>query len=85
MMHELGHVLGLDHEQFHTIGGGCIGTNTRNVTQNADLTSIMGYSAGWNMCALTTPNLNTLSRNDGWTVRELYGMPAAWHVPTWVE
>jgi hypothetical protein len=36
MMHELGHILGLDHEQFHTIGGGCIGTNTRNVTQNAE-------------------------------------------------
>lgn len=79
MKHELGHVLGLHHEQFHSQGGGCSGGGTtRNVTDKVDLVSIMGYPKGFNGCALTTPSLTDLSERDGFTVRELYGSPAAW-------
>jgi hypothetical protein len=80
MMHELGHVLGLHHEQFHTNGGGCSAGGVRDVTASADLVSIMGYSFGSGGCALTTPG-NDLSELDGWTIRTFYGMPAAWYVP----
>jgi hypothetical protein len=80
MMHELGHVLGLHHEQLHSVGGGCFfGGDVRNVSPTADLNSIMGYPLGSGGCALTTPNLSALSEGDGWTVRQLYGMPAAWY------
>jgi hypothetical protein len=77
MMHELGHMLGLAHEHFHTNGGNCATTNTRNATEAVDLTSIMGYLPGG--CVQTTPNLTELSFGDGWTMRSLYGAPPAWH------
>lgn len=80
MMHELGHTLGLHHEQFHTNGGGCSAADTRNVTASADLQSIMGYTLGSGGCALTTPSLTQLSEGDGITARALYGMPAGWYM-----
>ncbi len=79
MMHELGHTLGLHHEQLHTNGGGCSTSSTRDVTAAADLVSIMGYPLGSGGCALTTPNLTALSEGDGWTVRTFYGMPVSWY------
>jgi len=79
MMHELGHTLGLHHEQFHTQGGGCTASGVRDVTASVDLISIMGYTSGQQACALTTPG-SVLSPLDGWTMRTFYGMPAAWYV-----
>jgi hypothetical protein len=78
MMHELGHTLGLGHEQFHTNGGGCSESDYRDVTPEADLTSIMGYPYLFSGCEQTTPSLTALSEGDGLTMRELYGSPAAW-------
>jgi hypothetical protein len=80
MMHELGHALGLGHEQYHTNNGGCISANYRNLTPEADLTSIMGYPHLFTGCELTTPSLTALSPGDGVSVRKLYGMPVAWYV-----
>lgn len=77
MMHELGHVLGLHHEQFHTNGGGCGGVDTRDLSEQVDLTSIMGYPFGNAGCALTTPSLSALSEGDGQAMRDVYGTPAA--------
>jgi hypothetical protein len=78
MMHELGHTLGLGHEQYHSNGGGCFGSSYRDVTAEADLVSIMGYPFMHSGCELTTPNLTELSEGDGVTMRELYGPPASW-------
>jgi hypothetical protein len=83
MMHELGHVLGLHHEFFHTNGGGCGAPDTRNVTAAVDSPSVMGYAPAWEPgCSQTDPIMSALSEGDGWTVRQFYGMPAAWYVPT---
>jgi hypothetical protein len=79
MMHELGHTLGLHHEQYHTNGGGCSsGGTTRDITPQVDLVSIMGYPLGSGGCALTTPSITALSQGDGLSTRELYGTPSAW-------
>jgi hypothetical protein len=79
--HEVGHVLGLHHEQFHTNGGGCMATGVRNISATADTVSIMGYPATAAACSNITPTGTTLSAGDGTAVRSLYGMPAAWYVP----
>jgi len=79
MMHELGHSLGLHHEQFHSNGGGCTPISTRDVTPAVDLVSVMGYPNSVAPCANTTPLPDRLSPGDGHTMRMLYGMPAAWY------
>jgi len=83
LMHEMGHVLGLHHEQFHTNGGGCTGTDVRNVSAAADATSIMGYPSGSTPggCGLVTPGGTALSLGDGTTTRTFYGSPASWISP----
>lgn len=81
MMHELGHTLGLHHEFFHS-GGGCLASSVRDVTATVDSPSVMGYAPAWEPpCSLTDPIMSALSEGDGWTVRQFYGMPAAWYVP----
>jgi hypothetical protein len=79
MMHELGHALGLHHEQFHSNGGGCGGLDVRDVTPEVDLISVMGYPSSVQPCANTTPLPDRLSPGDGLTMRRLYGMPASWY------
>ncbi len=81
LMHELGHTLGLAHEQYHTNGGGCGPfIDTRNLTATADTASAMGYPSTKDSCSSIAPTTG-LSAGDGIAARLLYGMPAAWHVP----
>jgi len=91
MLHELGHVLGLDHEQFHDSSGlGCAAPgytgpagnfnwgNQRELT-SYDNKSIMGYySGGAASCGGGTPNDIVLTTLDGVGVRSLYGNPEWW-------
>lgn len=93
LLHELGHVLGLDHEQHHDNSGlGCpdpgyspapTGTNRswgdpRELTAY-DSTSIMHYrTVGVASCSGGTPTGTELSVLDGVGVRSLYGNPDWW-------
>jgi serine protease len=84
LRHEFGHILGLRHE--HIRGGGC-----ENETYCAnghcvgaeyltdyDIDSIMQYPH----CDGIQDTYWNLSPLDGIGIRKLYGMPAAWYVPT---
>jgi hypothetical protein len=83
LRHEFGHILGLRHEHIrggwenptYCSGGHCIGAE---YLTDSDIESIMWYPQNGGI-ADTYWNI---SRLDGVGIRELYGMPAAWYVPT---
>lgn len=79
LMHELGHTLGLHHEQYHSVGGGCpLGGGVRNLSASADTASIMGYPSTLEACSAISPTGTSLSAGDGRATRALYGAPSAW-------
>jgi hypothetical protein len=78
LMHELGHTLGLHHEQYHTVGGGCAAGSVRNISASADTASIMGYPSTLEACSAISPTGTSLSAGDGRASRALYGAPSAW-------
>lgn len=81
MTHELGHILGFHHEHMRAdvATAACEAHEMRYLT-DWDSVSIMGYPASWGGCSIGGGN--TLTASDGKGARALYGMPAAWHVPT---
>jgi len=93
MRHELGHILGLNHEQFHPDEStlNCtvddyssfypVAGNVVGVGEltEYDTNSIMHYTSGGNpSCAGGTVNTATMTDADGRGARILYGAPAAW-------
>ena len=77
--HELGHILGLNHEHERSDAavGVCVKWEMRFLTPY-DANSIMGYPAGIDQCAIGGGN--TLTASDGIGIRQLYGPPPAWTV-----
>ena len=83
LKHELGHILGFRHE--HPWGpGGCgnpetptIGDTTGRRLTNYDVPSVMHYQG---KCGKANIDY-TISALDGVGSRQVYGMPAAWHIP----
>jgi hypothetical protein len=89
MMHEIGHILGLHHEQLasnDTDANGIVDSDNADAncvysssfrrlygTTTLDTSSIMGYSS----CNMAPGN--TLSARDGLGMRELYGAPVSWY------
>jgi hypothetical protein len=83
LRHELGHTLGLRHEHTRPETGGiCFEDSAWRVLTPYDQSSVMHYP--WCNGLLMSELL--LTESDGFSARQLYGMPAAWHEPTtlWV-
>jgi hypothetical protein len=90
LTHELGHALGLVHEQWFSAywppaNNTCEGDDLAHAHHFGayDQTSIMHYP--WTQCLGDgTTVLDKLTANDGETARALYGMPISWYVSSGV-
>ncbi len=93
MRHELGHALGLRHEHPWNPEGPCESSNPEPVDLEIhdvggealsafDVDSVMHYrleNFGSDLCNAPEGDF-TLSRLDGESIRQLYGMPVSWHL-----
>lgn len=79
LKHELGHILGMHHEHLRADAAttACRANEMRYLSP-WDSNSIMGYPASWGGCSIGGGNDITATDADG--MRQLYGMPTAWHV-----
>lgn len=81
LTHEVGHIIGFHHEHMRAdvASSGCRAYEMRYLSA-WDSVSIMGYPASWGGCSIGGGN--SITATDAAGARSLYGMPAAWHVPT---
>lgn len=83
--HELGHILGFRHEdpwgaapcEYQTIDAGNVDLSGRRLT-DYDQSSVMHYPECGGIAGVDFH----LTAMDGMGVRQIYGMPASWYVPT---